>query len=385
MRASPLQRSAATTCALRALGLAFTAWSQQPPQQPPAVEQVLRHAIELHQAGNVEAAIPEYRAYLKEVPGNVMARSNLGAALSREGLYEDAIVEYKKALESQPGNSQVRLNLALAYYKTAQISQAASELTRVLAEQPSNRQAIFLLADCDLRLGENKKVIELLSPLEPQSSEDKALIYLLGTALIRDQQPARGQLLVDRILRDGDSAEARLLMGSTKMTVRDFAGALQDLKKAVELNPRLPDVYSYYGMALASTGDTPGAAVAFRKELESNPNDYTSNLQLGILLKQDQDYAEARHCFRRALAVRPGDAAVRYQLAALDLQDGHAEEALTELEKLTKEVPQFVEAHVSLATAYYRLKRKEDGDKERAIVLRLNAEKQAAEPGAKSK
>jgi tetratricopeptide (TPR) repeat protein len=363
------------------LWLACAAWCQQ----PPAVEEVLRHAIALHQAGDVAGAIPEYRAYLKQVPGNVMARSNLGAALSRAGLYEEAIVEYKKALESQPGNAPVRLNLALAYYKAVEISQAAAELARVVAEQPSNRQAIFLLADCDLRLGENKKVIELLSPLEPQSPDDKALIYLLGTALIRDQQTERGQVLVDRILRDGDSAEARLLMGATKMSVHDYAGALPDLKKAVVLNPQLPDVYSYYGMALASTGDTPGAMVAFRKELESNPNDYTSNMQLGVLLKQDQDYAEARHCFERALGVRPGDATVRYQLATLDLEEGRTKEALTELEKLTREVPAFVAAHVSLATAYYRLQRKEDGDKERATVLRLNAEKQATEPGVTGK
>ena len=208
---------------------------------------------------------------------------------------------------------------------------------------------------------------------------------MLGTALIRDEQPARGQVLVDRILRNGDSAEARLLMGATKMSVHDFSGALQDFQKAVELNPKLPDVYAYYGMAMAATGDTPGAAVAFRKELDSNPIDYTSNVQLGILLKQDEKYAEARQCFQRAMHVRPGDAAARYQLATLDLMDGHTEEALTALEKLTKEIPQFVEAHVSLATVYYRLKRKEDGDKERAIVLRLNAEKQAAEPGAKGK
>jgi tetratricopeptide (TPR) repeat protein len=364
--------------AILALCLAGAAWSQQ----PPAVENVLRHAIALHQAGDFAAAIPEYRAYLKQVPDNFMARSNLGAALSHAGLYEEAIVEYKSALELQPDNALVRLNLALAYYKASQISNAAPELARVLAEQPSNRQAIFLLADCDLRLGENKQVIELLSPLERQSPDDKGLIYLLGTALIRDQQTVRGQLLVDRILRDGDSAEARLLMGTTKMSVRDFAGALPDLKKAVELNPQLPDVYSYYGMALASTGDTPAAAVAFRKELDSNPNDYTANMQLGVLLKQDQNYGEAQRCFQRALAVRPGDSTVRYQLATLDLLQGRTAEAVTQLEKLTREIPAFVAAHVSLATAYYRLKRKDDGDKERAIVLRLNAEKQATEPGA---
>jgi hypothetical protein len=32
---------------------------------------------------------------------------------------------------------------------------------------------------------------------------------------------------------------------------------------------------------------------------------------------------------------------------------------------------------------YYRLKRKPEGDRERAIVLELNREKQAQEPGAK--
>lgn len=365
--------------ALLLLGVAMAA------QQTPAAEDLLRHAIQLHQSGDVSGAIPEYRAYLKQVPSNVMARSNLGASLAHAGRYEEAIVEYQQALQAQPGNAPVRLNLALAYYKAAEITAAAAELSKVIAAQPSNRQAVLVLADCDLRLGENQKVIDLLTPLEQQSPDDKALNYMLGVALIRDQQPDRGQVLVDRILRDGDSAEARLLMGATKMGAQDFAGALADFKKAVELNPKLPDVYSYYGMAMASTGDTPGAAVAFRKELESNPNDYTSNVQLGILLKQDQSYPEARERFQRALRVRPGDAAARYQLATLDLLDGHTEEARGELEKLTREIPKFVEAHVSLATVYYRLKRKEDGDKERAIVLRLNEEKQAAEPGVKGK
>ena len=365
------------------LALCFSSpvWSQQ----TAASEEILRHAVELQQKGDVAAAIPEYRAYLKQVPNNVIALSNLGAALAHAGLYADAIVEYRKALGVQPANDRVRLNLALAYYKASEISAAAEEAERVLAKQPGEQQVVFLLADCDLRLGENKKVIDLLTPLEPQMAGNMAFNYMLGTALIRDKETARGQLLVDRILRVGDSAEARLMMGETKLSVADFKGALEDFQKAVELNPALPDVYSYYGMALAATGDTPQAAVAFRKELDSNPNDYTSNVQLGVLLKQDEDYAGARRCFEQALSVRPRDAAVRYQLATLDLENGQVDKARTELEALTKEIPQFVEAHVSLATVYYRLKRREDGDKQREIVLQLNAEKQAAEPGAKGK
>jgi tetratricopeptide (TPR) repeat protein len=208
-------------------------------------------------------------------------------------------------------------------------------------------------------------------------------MYLLGTAFIRDKQPARGQILVDRILREGDSAEARLLLGTTKMNAQEFAEALPDLKKAVELNPKLPDVYSYYGLALLTTGDMAAAADAFRKELESNPNDFVSNLQLGVVLKQEQQYDQARSSFERALRVRPADPGVRYQLATLDLMAGNLDQARSKLEQLTKETPEFVEAHVSLATVYYRLKRKADGDHERELVLKLNAENQAAQPGAK--
>jgi len=360
-----------------AVCLAAAAWSQQQP------DAALRRAVQLHQAGDMEGAVREYRAYLNQVPDSVMAHSNLGAALSRLGRFEEAIAEYKQAMERDPGNLQVRLNLALSYYKTAQVSTAAEELAAVVAKQPSNRQAVFLLADCDLQLGENKKVIELLAPLEKDSPDDKALIYLLGTAYIRDKQPQRGQLLVDRILRDGDSAEARLLLGTTRMNAQEFSEALVDLKKAVELNPKLPDVYSYYGLALLATGDMAAASDAFHKELESNPNDFVANLQLGVVLKQDQRFDEARTSFERALRVRPGDPGVRYQLATLDLTAGNLDRACASLEALTKESPQFVEAHVSLATVYYRLKRKADGDRERELVLKLNAENQARQPGAK--
>ena len=67
-------------------------------------------------------------------------------------------------------------------------------------------------------------------------------------------------------------------------------------------------------------------------------------------------------------SIGDGDPAVRYQLAALDLAVGHLEEARKGLEDLIRQEPRFLEAHVTLATVYYRLKRKPDGDKERALV-----------------
>jgi len=350
--------------------------------QAESPDQILDRAIALHQAGDIDGAIREYRVYLKLRPSAFEARSNLGAALARAGRYDEAVAEYKLALERDPSNPGVLLNLALAYYKSGQFSAAARELAGVRALQPDNSQALLLEADCHLRLGENKQVIELLAPIEKSNQDDLAVVYLLGTALIRDQQPVRGQVLIERILKNGDSAEARLLMGTTKMMVSDYAGALTDLKRAVELNPQLPDVYSYYGMALLHTGDTAGAADAFRKELAANTNDFTSNLQLGAHERQDEEWEKALKHLERALQLRPGDPGTRFQLAATHFAIGKVDQARAELEQLVKESPQFAEAHVTLATIYYRLKRKSDGDRERAIVEKLNAERQLKQPGA---
>ena len=69
-------------------------------------------------------------------------------------------------------------------------------------------------------------------------------------------------------------------------------------------------------------------------------------------------------------------------MASLKLQTGAVEEAVQMLQQIVAEAPESVEAHVQLATAYYRLKRKDDGDREREIVNRLNRELQAKQAGS---
>jgi tetratricopeptide (TPR) repeat protein len=277
------------------------------------------------------------------------------------------------------------MNLALAYYKTGQAEEAAPIFEKVHRAAPDQLQPTLLLADCWLAMGKDKQVVELLDPVAGTHPDDLGIAYMLGTALVRDNQVARGQVVIDKILRNGDSAEARLLLGTTRLNASDFAGALEDLTKAVALNPKLPDLYSFYGVALMRTGDTKGASEAFRRELASNPNDFTSNLQLGSLLKMDENYDEALPYLRRALQVRPGDIGVRYQLASIAFGRDEVEQARAQLEGIVREAPNFTEAHVTLATVYYRLKLKADGDRERAVVQKLNAEAQDKQPGVKTK
>jgi tetratricopeptide (TPR) repeat protein len=346
-------------------------------------EQLFARALELQQAGDTLGAIETYKAALTLEPNRADALSNLGAAYVRLGQFDDAIAHYEAALKSDSTRSAVRLNLALAYYKSARPNQAIGQLKRVLASDPEARNAYLVLADCYLQTGQDREVVALLKPRESMFANDLAYAYLLGTALLHVDDAAEGQKYIDRIFGVGESAEAHLLMGLAHLNRQDYPAAKTELKRAVQLNARLPTAHASYGRAMLALGEHEAAERAFRDELDLNINDFEANLQLGYMRKNAQKFEEASTYLQRAITIRPNDLAARKLLASLRLQTGHAEEAARMFEAIVKEAPDLVEAHVQLATAYHRLKRKDDAEREQAIIDRLNAEAQAKQRGVK--
>jgi Tfp pilus assembly protein PilF len=83
---------------------------------------------------------------------------------------------------------------------------------------------------------------------------------------------------------------------------------------------------------------------------------------------------------KHALTLRPDSAAAQFQILALDAAAGHLEEAKTGLEKLVKQWPDFVEAHLQLALVYTRLHQTPDSERERRIVEELNSKARAKGP-----
>jgi tetratricopeptide (TPR) repeat protein len=353
------------------------------------VDRAFANATRLHEAGDLEGAVRGYQAILASHPERVDVRSNLGAAYSRLGRYEDAIEQYKLALASDSRNQTIRRNLALAYYKAALFAEAAGELERFIGSAPEGlaerKEAVLLLADCLVRLGEYKKVIDLLSPFAASDPDNRTIAYVLGSALVGDAQVQRGQVLIDRVFRGDDSAEARLLIGSILLLADDGQTAIKELERAIELNPKLPTLRAWYGRALMRMGDSEKARSAFKSELSDYPNDFDANLFMGVLLKQDRSLDEAFGYLSRAIRLRPRDSYARYHLGALYTTMGRPGEARVLIEGVVKEYPDFVEARVLLASVYYRLNRKADGDRERDIVEKLNAEQQSKQPGAQDR
>lgn len=268
-----------------------------------------QRALALHQSGDLNGAIEAYKECLKADPKRFDARSNLGAVLAALGRYPEAIEQYHQALAIAPPQFAPRLrqNIALAFYKSGQYPQAIAALAEIRQSSTADLNTDLLLADSYLQNGEPAKAAELLAPRETADAGDKAVAYVLGTALIRSGQVEHGQKVIELILRDGDSAESRFLVGVTMFTGGDFPAAVKQLSGALALNPDLPSLHSYYGQALLNTGDPDGAAKAFGDELARNPNDFDSNLRLGEILLQRHSLAEAQPLLEKAAGERPID------------------------------------------------------------------------------
>jgi tetratricopeptide (TPR) repeat protein len=260
---------------------------------------LFQRAYQMQQAGDYTHAADAYIEFLKIQPDEVAAISNLGVVLVKLGRYDEAIAEYEAAEKLLPNDPRIELNLALAYSKSGRLTEAAAKLETL----PKDNQVTLLLADTRLRMGENQRVIDLLKPLE--GGGDPAVSYMLGMALLREKRAREGQVLLDRILSKGDSAEARFLLGVGMFESGDYPAAIQKLKSAIDLNPNLPELQSYYGQALLITGDADAASDAFRKELENNPTDYLANLELGEILQARKQFAESRPYLDRAKLIRP--------------------------------------------------------------------------------
>jgi Tfp pilus assembly protein PilF len=188
--------------------------------------------------------------------------------------------------------------------------------------------------------------------------EDLAFAYVLGTALLQTGDEQRGQQYIDRIFRAGDSAEGHLLMGTAHLNRFDYPAAKKELERAVQLNPRLPTVNSAYGRAMLGLGDQPEAEKGLPSRAGREHQRLRVESDAGEHAQERAGLRERGDVSGRAVAIHPGDLTARKLLATLKLQTGAVEEAVQMLEQVIADAPDSIDAHVQLATAYNRLKRK---------------------------
>lgn len=153
-----------------------------------------------------------------------------------------------------------------------------------------------------------------------------------------------------------------------------YARAEEAARKAIALDPQLPEAYHSLAVNLTFKPDWRAAEKAFRLALRLEPENSNIHHAFGIVLlaASPERLAEAEAEIRRAVRLKPGDLDHRVVLGKLLYFRGRYPEARSNLEEVLKLDSHYPDGMRNLAAVLVQT-----GDQERAVFLYEEAQKLA--------
>jgi tetratricopeptide (TPR) repeat protein len=324
--------------------------------------QDLTSALQMHQAGQLNAAAAVYRSILAREADNADALHLLGVLYHQQGDHARGIDTIGRAVALRPNVALFHANLAEAYRAAGQLDRAAGCCRTALRLWPDNPDALcnFGLALQDLgRKDEATDTFRRAVSLQPNfaaAHNNLALLLRergdLDEALSHFRQavgadptfaPAQtnlGQLLLDR----GEPTEAlphcreavRLQPGVAAMhhnlgnvlrALEQFVEGRSAYLEAIRLAPDLAASHAHLGLILHREGQHDDALTWLQQAIELEPENASYWEYLGELRQDREELPEAVRCFERVLTLAPDRCAARLSLGWALQDQGHLAEA----------------------------------------------------------
>jgi len=278
----------------------------------PTTNETLNRAMELHRAGQLEAAETLYQELYNADPTDADALHLLGVVADARGAPERAVGLIGRALEIRE-SPRFHCNLGMALGHLKRHDAAVVSYRRALQLRPNYPEALNNLGVSLEALGDSAAAVAQ---------------YRQALALQPDQAAWWGNL------------------GNVLMARKDSAGAEAAYRRAVELGPDLaailgqlghaqgkggaaaPEAHHNLANALRQLGRLVEAEAAARQALALRPDHPDALGLLGTVLREQGRLAEAEASLRQAVALRPDHAAGYNNLAIWLAEAGRPHEAL---------------------------------------------------------
>ena len=269
----------------------------------------------------------------------------------------------------------IRLNIGLVYYRQNDFQAAIAPFTAVVRDAPESAQARYLLGLCNFFTEHYKESAAALEPLWPQQSGNLSYLYVLGIAANKADLSTLEDRALGRLVEIGqDTAEFHLLMGKALLNRQEYDGAIQQLKRAAETDPKLPFIHFNLGLTYVEQNDMQNAKAEFLRDAAIEPDLADNYTELGFVAYQEQQDQEAETNFRKALKLNPRDPNAHFYLAKVFQHTSKFVEALRQLDDAMKLAPQSQSVHYVRGQVLQRLGRGSEAKAEMAIVSQLSNE-----------
>jgi tetratricopeptide (TPR) repeat protein len=228
-----------------------------------AARLVLARAL-LRQA-DLPAAAAELNKVLQSDPDNLMAHYNLGFIDYRERDFPGALTHLKRTIELRPDHPEAHYTLGLTYLAMEKYEDAVAELERAIAIDPKHVGAHFNLAGAAARAGrmdlaarEQKAYAEISgrSKADAERSAQVKAQSLKAVQFLMAQQYPEALREYQVLLKDNlDYAPLYNDIGRVQLKLGQRQEALESLRKAVELDPKLSEPHYLLSNLYHDMGD----------------------------------------------------------------------------------------------------------------------------------
>ena len=282
---------------------------------------------------------------LIKAPRNVSVWVGLGGILAKEKKYEEAREHFAQALEVSPSDSNANASYAGLLIELGEYELAGKHLSTALKTNAGNLDAITNMGHLQSRLGNFSAASKCFEAAIQNAPNDEELQSCLIASLIRGGNLSDAERFSHANLESRpDSAKANVDYASVLVAMAENAKAIKYCEKAIALNESLSTAH-----ATLSTIE-PDAGKAMRHitraiELEPLSSDY--NRAMGDMLMQSNP-KDAINKFEIALKAEPNSVELLLKIGAAWDAVGQPEKGIPYLERVTKLMPEWVEARQSL-------------------------------------
>jgi tetratricopeptide (TPR) repeat protein len=344
------------------------------------MQDVLKTAVDLHQAGKLAAAAQLYEKVLEAEPNNVAAMHLLGVLHHQRGDHAEAIALISRAVTARPNDPVYHANLAEAYRAVGDFDRAIGCCQAALRFWPNYPEALCNLGTVLQAKGKHAEAIDYFRRALAARPEFATAHNNLGNAL-RELGNAEEAIahFKQAVELNPEFATARSNLGQMLLDRGQAQEALLHCQEAVRLQANVASLHHNLGNTLRSLERYADARAAYLEALRLDPNLALAHAHLGLVLQSEGQFSAALPWFKQAIELDRSNANFWQYLAELydDLEESAL--AIPCWEQVLKLAPNRIAARLSLGWAIQEEGRLEEAEDHYRTILKQKADHAGAQ------
>jgi len=331
-------------------------------QVTPELKEHVDAALKAKQAGDVDAAIREFKRVVELAPELAAGHVNLGAVYYEKKDYGSAVIPLRKALELNPNLPGAEGMLGVALLAQGYASESIPHLEKAKADD--------VLGVALLESGRERDAVDKLEAALVTTPDNSDLLYYLSLAHARLAKQA-AEVLVER---SPASARTLQIKGESRAAAGDREAAEKDFRAALAMRPDLRGVHFALGEMYLGSGDYGNAEREFREEARLAPGFAPAALKLGVVLLNRGEIGAAVAELQRANALQPDMPETLLELGKATAASGDvgvAEKLFRRVLDQDQSSSLAKSAHFQLSQIYRKLGRLSDSDREMKLFQEI--------------